>query len=282
MPFANDEYGKLQKVMVSSPKYLSIDEPLNVITESHLLRGNKLDKMRACKEHDEFCSAFRSSNVTVLLGETNSHCVYSMNPRDLGVTTPKGVILGRYLREARWGEERLAELTLYKSKIPIYYKLDRGIFEGGDFMYIDENTALVGCGCRSNMLGIKALELALHDVNLKIIPVNFNKDYLHLDMICNVIAHKVVIFCKEAIPTNILDIFKDKKFKTIEVSKEEVFMHGCNLLNVGNDTIISHPQAANSNLKLKALGFNLLIPDLRELLKSGGGPRCMSFPIERS
>lgn len=281
MPYVTNEYGKLKKVLLSAPKYLSINDPLNIITQEHVDKGNGLNLKRACEEHEEFVNILESYDVKVLMGQTSPRCVYTINPRDLGVTTEKGIIFGRYVREVRWGEERLAEKTLYENKIPIFYILDRGTFEGGDFMYIDKNLALIGHGCRTNPLGIKALELALHDIDLEIIPVDFDEVYLHLDMICNVVGEKAVVLCKEAVPEHVIDIFIKKKFELIDVSKEEVFLHGCNLLSIGNDIIISHPQADNTNKKLKALGFKVEIANLKEVLKSGGGPRCMSFPIER-
>lgn len=281
MPFVNSEFGKLKKVLLCRPEYLRINNPINVIAEKHNKEGNEVDREKACKEHDLFVDAFKSYGVEVLLSKPHVRYPYEVNTRDLGVTTPKGIIFGRFLKPVHWGEHRLAEKTLDENDIPKYYKLDRGTFEGGDFMYIDENTAAVGMGIRTNMLGINALKIALYDVALELIPVDFDEDFLHLDMIFNVIDDKVAIICPEALPDHLLKTLKDKNFELIEVSKEEVFLHACNILNIGNDTIFSHYQANRVNEKLEALGYNVEIIPLKEVLKSGGGPRCMSFPIIR-
>ncbi len=281
MPLVNSEYGKLEKVLLCRPEYLSINNPINVIAEKHSKGGKDVDRERACKEHDEFVEAFRSYDVEVLMAETHPRYPYEVNTRDLGVTTPKGIIFGRYLKPVHWGEHRLAEVVLNKYNIPRFYKLDRGTFEGGDFMYIDDKTAAVGMGIRTNMLGIEALKLALYDTGLKLIPVDFDEDYLHLDMIFNVVGEKVAVICKEAVPDHLLDLLEKKNFELIEVSKEDVFLHACNILSIGNETIFSHHQASEVNEKLKVLGFNVEIIDLKEVLKSGGGPRCMSFPVDR-
>ncbi|OWZ82781.1 hypothetical protein CDO51_12250 [Natranaerobius trueperi] len=148
-------------------------------------------------------------------------------------------------------------------------------------MYLDDQTAAVGIGIRTDMIGIKELELALQDTGIKLIPVDFHKDFLHIDMICNVIAEKLAIVCPEALSTDFMNYLKDKNFQLIEVTKEQVFQHACNLLNIGNDTIISHAKAKDVNYQLSALGFEVIALNLKETLKSGGGPRCMSFPIER-
>ena len=281
MPYAGSEYGKLKKVLLCRPEYLSIKNPLNVIAKAHSQGGADIDIQKACREHDEFAAAFSSYGTEVLLAETNPRCPYGINTRDLGVTTEKGIIFGRFLKPMRWGEERLAENTLQANKVPIFYKMDRGIFEGGDFMYLDNKTAAVGRGIRTDEVGFRSLQLALYDVDLELMPVDFHEDYLHLDMICNVVGERVAVVCPEALPQDFLRLLKGKGFRLIDVTREEVFQHACNLLSIGHDTILSHPQAKRVNTMLKALGFKVEVIDLREVLKSGGGPRCMSFPIDR-
>ena len=88
-----------------------------------LRRGDRVDIDRACKEHDEFVEASKSCGVEVLLAKTHPRYPYEVNTRDLGVTTTKGIIFGRYLKPMHWGEHRLAETTLYENNIPIYYKV---------------------------------------------------------------------------------------------------------------------------------------------------------------
>ncbi|OWZ82782.1 hypothetical protein CDO51_12255 [Natranaerobius trueperi] len=78
---------------------------------------------RACKEHDEFVDVFKSNSVEVIPAEIHQHINYQVNTRDLGVTTPKGIIMGRFFKAIRRGEHRLFEHTLSKYQIPIYHKL---------------------------------------------------------------------------------------------------------------------------------------------------------------
>ena len=278
MARASTEYGRLKKVLVCRPEFLNIETPINVIAEKH---QHTLDVEQACKEHDEFVAAFRAHGVDVLLAETHPRFPYEVNTRDLGVATQKGIVFGRFYSPMRWGEHRLAERTLLNHRIPIFHKMTHGNFEGGDFMYIDDKTAAVGTGIRTDSLGLQALGLALSDLDLELISVDFDEAYLHLDMICNVIGEKVAIVCLEALPDAFVQVLRDKKFELISVSREDVFLHACNLLNIGDDTVLSHRQAQKVNEQLKSLGFHVVELHLNEILKSGGGPRCMSFPVER-
>lgn len=273
------EYGVLKKVLLCSPKFLDISTPINVIAEKH--HETKIDIEKACKEHDEFVEVLRSYGIEVILSEMHPRFPYEVNTRDLGVTTKKGVLFGRFYSPYRWDEHRLAEKTLKEHKISIYSKQHEGTFEGGDFMYIDDSTVAVGTGIRTDSIGLSALKKTFDELNAEIIAVDFEEEYLHLDMILNVVGEKVAVVCKEALPKHIVDTLIQKGFELIEVTREDVFLHKCNLLNIGNNVIISHVQAADVNEKLRKLGFEVVELNLKEVLKSGGGPRCMSFPLNR-
>lgn len=273
------EYGVLKRVLLCSPEFLNISNPINVIAEKY--HKENIDIEKVCIEHNEFVEVLRSYNVEVLFSKTHQRFPYEVNTRDLGVTTKRGVLFGRFFSPYRWGEHRLAEQTLMENNIPIYEQQTAGTFEGGDFMYIDEDTVAVGIGIRTDLIGVNALKNTFKSLNVEVIPVDFEKEYLHLDMILNVVGEKVAIVCKEALPNHIISTLVKKGFKLIEVTKEDVFLHKCNLLNIGNNVIISHVQADDVNNKLKKIGFEVVVLHLKEILKSGGGPRCMSFPLKR-
>lgn len=277
--YQRNEYGKLKKVLLCQPDYLKILQPINVIQEKHSV--NNIDTELACKEHQQFIKALEDEGVEVILGKNHERYPYEVNTRDLGVTTPKGIVFGRFFSPLRWGEHRLIEQTFQEEDIYIYDKHTEGTFEGGDFMYIDENTVAIGIGIRTDLVGVRQLENTLSDLGIEVIPVDFPEEYLHLDMIMNVIGEKTAVLCEEALPTHIVDTLKEKGFTLINVSKEDVFLHKCNLLSIGDNTIISHNQAEDINEQLQQLGFRVIQLNLKEVLKSGGGPRCMSFPLLR-
>lgn len=273
------EYGILKKVLLCRPEYLQITKPINVIQEKH--EESNIDNLIACEEHDEFINTLEKEGVEVVLADTHERFPYAVNTRDIGVTTPKGIVFGRFESPYRWGEHRLVERTFKRHKIYAHETHSSGTFEGGDFMYIDENTVALGIGTRTDMNGVRQLENTFNELDMNFITVDFEEEYLHLDMIMNVIGRKTAVICEEALPAHIIETLKDKKFTLIKVSKEDVFLHKCNLLSIGNDTILSHSQAKDVNQKLENLGFRVIELSFKEALKSGGGPRCMSFPLLR-
>lgn len=277
--YQRTEYGTLKKVLLVKPDHLKILKPINVIQEKHSQKN--IDTEKACEEHQQFVKALEDEGVEVILGKSHERFPYEVNTRDLGVTTPKGIVFGRFNTPYRWGEHRLIEETFKENNIFIHEHYMDGTFEGGDFMYLDENTAAVGIGTRTDMVGVRNLANTLSDFDIEVIPVDFEEEYLHLDMIMNVIGEKTAVICEEALPADFVNYLKEKDFTLINVSREDVFLHKCNLLSVGNKTIMSHNQAEDVNKQLEELGFKVIQLNLKEVLKSGGGPRCMSFPLIR-
>jgi len=279
MYIAQNEYGTLHKVLLCPPKHLNIDEPINVVAEKYQQGG--IDLERAANQHAVYVETLRQQGVEVILAETDSHYKYQLNTRDLGATTPKGIIFGRFLLSNRWGEHRLAEKTFAREGVHVYHKIPAGNFEGGDFVFINEKKVAVGTGIRTDLLGIKCLEVALHDAGLEIIPVDFEEKYLHLDMLFNVIAEKTVVVCREALPDHLLELIEREGFDTIDISEEEAFNHGTNILSLGSKRLISHTKIPHLNEVFTGKGFTVISLEMDELQKSGGGPRCMSFPVHR-
>lgn len=275
-----NEYGELKKVLLCPPDYLNINEPINVVAEKYQSEG--IDLERAHKQHKIYIKTLEEQGVTVYLSQTDKRYNYQINTRDLGVTTKKGIIFGRFLLAKRWGEHRLVEKTFAQEGIPIFQQIPAGNFEGGDFVYIDDKRAAVGTGIRTDPLGVKCLEIALHDAGLEIIPVDFHEKYLHLDLLFNMVGEKTAVICREGLPPHFLDILDGEGFDTIEISVEDAFDHGTNFLPIGKKTIISHTKIPYINEQLTKRGFKVISLELDELQKSGGGPRCMSFPLLRN
>ena len=276
-----NEYGTLKKVLLCAPDNLSIDEPINVVAEKYHREGG-VDVERAKRQHQVFVQTLRQEGIQVILAETDRRSNYQLNTRDLGVATRKGIVFGRFLLPKRWGEHRLAERTFAREGIPVFHQIPAGNFEGGDFVYINPRQAAVGTGSRTDLLGIKGLEVALHDAGLDFITVDFEEKFLHLDMIFNMAAENVAVICTEALPQDFLELLDRENFSLIDISPKEALDHGTNFLPIGKNTIMSHTKSPRVNEELERRGLRVVPLELDELQKSGGGPRCMSFPLLRA
>ena len=58
-------------------------------------------------------------------------------------------------------------------------------------------------------------------------------------------------------------------------------MHGCNLQALGDHRVLSLKRNSLVNAELTKHGMEVIELDITEILKAGGGPHCMTFPLIR-
>lgn len=274
------EYGRLRKVALCKPDYyrwLPINEPATKV----IREGQTFELGEARKQHREFSDMLISAGVDVLTIECRKGCHYQVYTRDIGVSTKKGVLLGRFRESLRKGEEDFAEEAFTKEGIPILGRALKGSLEGGDIHYVDDETVAIGVGARSTIEGIKAAEKAFKGLDLRIIPVEFPEKYLHLDLLFVVIGERICVACIESLPNAFIEILRDKRFTILEVSEDEAMELKNNVLSLDGKTVVSFKQNMKLNEKMEALGFEVLKPEINIFTRGGGGPRCLTFPLER-
>ena len=154
-------------------------------------------------------------------------------------------------------------------------------FEGGDFWYLDEYTLAHGVIARTDWDGFQNVRRQVNELGYEMIGVPCDRPNLHLDMCFNIVADKLAVVCKDALPSNFLAMLKKRGFQLINVEQEEVYLHHANLQCLGNDRVISFKSNKLVNEQMRAYGLKVIEVDLKEILKGGGGPHCMSFPLER-
>ncbi|XER11143.1 Arginine deiminase [Sporomusa aerivorans] len=167
-------------------------------------------------------------------------------------------------------------------RIPCIARCTEGYFERGDFWFLDEYTLVVGLVQRTDQAGFYSIVSQLEKLGYILIPVPCPQDNLHLDMCFNIAAEKVAVVCPEALPEPFLQNLKKRKFILIEVSQADVFHHHCNIQALGNGKVLSFHNNKMVNRQLSALGLDIVTVDLYEMLKCGGGPHCMTFPLKRA
>lgn len=74
---------------------------------------------------------------------------------------------------------------------------------------------------------------------------------------------------------------KKQEIEIIPVEEEAIFKHGCNLQALGNHRVMSLKQNTYVNRELEKRGMTVIELDITEILKAGGGPHCMTFPLVR-
>jgi N-dimethylarginine dimethylaminohydrolase len=274
------EYAPLCRVAVCRPTFYELRRPINVIQAGNVADGGRVSSERAMAEHAELVATLRTAGAEIVEVVPDPCFPYQINTRDAGLGTPNGLILGRFRLADRRGEEEQLRRAFAGVGGRLLGAARDAAFEGGDFVALDRGRAAVGLGARTEAGALSELR-ALLGPTVELIGVPFEARYLHLDMIFNVIAERLALACRAALPPEFLDRLARDGFRLLEVSEAEVFRHGCNVLAVGDGRIISHTGNGRVNDLLRAEGLEVTEVEVSELAKSGGGPRCLTLPLHR-
>ena len=153
--------------------------------------------------------------------------------------------------------------------------------EGGDFWMIDEHTLAFGQVDRTDQAGVDNLRDQLQKFGYTVVGVPCPPDNLHLDMIFNIVAPQVALACIDQLPYNFLQMLRRRNFELIPVASEDMYKHGCNVQCIGDGKVIAIKKNKHINDKMRALGLEVIDVPLDQILHAGGGPHCLTQPIER-
>jgi N-dimethylarginine dimethylaminohydrolase len=146
---------------------------------------------------------------------------------------------------------------------------------------LDESTLVIGAGNRSTVEGIEDVAEIMRPHGIEVVPVPFEMKWNHLDVIFAVVADKVCLYCAEGLPDSYQSWLRERGWRLVAVPVEEVMKTGCNVLALGDGRILSFAENQIVNGMLRAEGFDVLEPHLREFTKMGGGPHCLTFELAR-
>lgn len=278
--YNNSALTPLKRVVLCPPTYFNF-EPINVITEDWLEKGESADVEAFKREHRELARAYEENGVEVIMMEPTPGLPYEVYARDFGAAVAEGVVMGRFREPCRTGESEKYEAKLKELGVPIVARCTSGAFEGGDFWFLDEYTIAQGIVARTDWDGFANVRRQLEEKGYAVVGVPCRRDNLHLDMCFNIVAENVAVACTEALPDTFLAMLDRRGFTLIDVPQEGVYRHYCNLQNIGHDKVISFENNKAVNKAMEALGITVIKPHLEQILKGGGGPHCMTFPLER-
>jgi N-dimethylarginine dimethylaminohydrolase len=275
-----NSHGRLRKVLLCPPDYYHELE-ISEIAHRTVQGGEGVDLARAKEMHRGLTETFDAAGVQVEWEEPHANHVWQVYTRDFGVNTPAGVLIGKYRYEPRWGDEEFAIEALERVGATIVGRVQKGAVEGGDCWLLDESTLVIGSGNRSTLEGIVNATEILKPHGIDVVPVEFDPQWNHLDMIFAVVAEKLAIYSPDGVPESYVRFLRDRGWRLIAVPRDQVMRTGCNVFALGDGRVVSFAENEAVSAMLEAEGFEVLTPPLREFTKMGGGPHCLTFEVQR-
>lgn len=269
-----NEYGVLQKVILCEPKHMTIRDVINDTQKHFKNEGIHIEK--AMEQHKKFVNVLKENNIEVILLPPAKKYPEQVFTRDIGFTLGHTIFVADMASNIRQGEEDILKNWL-KGEEASYYNIIGDQIEGGDVI-IDGGTIYVGISARTNETSINHLRRLLPTFDIISIP--FQNQYLHLDCVFNIISPTEALIYPGVIDKKQQKLLASR-YDLIEVTKEEQFTLGTNVLSIGNKKVISLPVNKNVNHELRKKGYDVIEVDITEIIKSGGSFRCCTMPLVR-
>ena len=271
----------LRRVLVRWPHPAALDH-----WREYGWRGRP-DAARIAAEHDGLCAALAEAGAEVVVSEAasdgNPDAVYVYDP---ALVAPGGAVLLRPGKEGRRNETDAMEGDLRRAGVSILGRLSPpALAEGGDTLWLDEGTLVVGIGCRTNTAGASALAEALPDVD--VIPVDLPHfrgpgEVLHLLSLISPIDRDLALVHLPLMPTRLVQLLEARGVRFVHVAEEELDTLGCNVLALAPRVALAVAGNGETRRRLEAAGVEVRTYDGQELsLKGDGGPTCLTRPLER-
>jgi N-dimethylarginine dimethylaminohydrolase len=278
---ADSECGLLRDVLVCDPRnyrWLAT----SAISKATLASGATFDAALAADQHVELVAAFEANGVNVHRLEADPSLPYQVFTRDSSMMTASGPIVTQMAQPWRRGEYAPVIRFYEGAGIPIREMITAGSIEGGDITTIEPGCVLIGNGEeRTQIAAAKQYAGWIEDDGWEVRIEPFPGQYVHIDVLVDVIAPKLAAVCVDAASGGLVRWLRDRGFEILEVSVEDAFALGVNIVSLGNDRVISPAASGHLNDALRANGIEVIEVDLSMFTMGGGGPHCLTQALRR-
>ena len=248
-----------------------------------------VDHARTEREHVAFCGLLEQGGAEVVLaGPDEAGLLDAIFAYDPSLITDAGAILLRPGKELRLPEVDLAERSYLQLGIPIIARIEApGTVEGGDTVWLDEQTLAVGRGYRTNDEGIRQLRRALEPHGIEVMTVDLPHwrgpgECLHLMSFISPVADRLAVVYLPLMSVPFVEELQRRGFSFIEVPDEEFETHGCNVLALAPKQVLVCNGSPVTRARLEAAGCSVVVYEGGEISHNrAGGPTCLTRPILR-
>lgn len=246
------------------------------------------DFARAIADSDAFEAVIASAGAEILrLPPRPGVTLDSIYVRDASIVSPAGVILAGMGKPARAGEPDAQRAAFEQWGIPIAGAIvPPGRLEGGDVVWLDERTFVVGRGYRTNDEGIRQVRAILGpSIDVVVVPLPHWRgpgDVFHLMSILSPVDRDLAVVYSPLLPVPFREWLLDRGIGFVEVPEAEFETMACNVLAIAPRRCVMVDGNPATRARLERAGAQVTVYDGREIsLKGGGGPTCLTRPIER-
>jgi dimethylargininase len=270
--------GALERVLVRSP------HPHAAESWQELGWRAAPDPNALALEHEAFCALLHDAGAAVVRGAGDPDNLDSIYAFDPALMTRDGVLLLRPGKLARQREPETFERLL--ADVPVVGRLaDPALADGGDTLWLDERTLLVGRSYRTNDAGIAAIRAALPNTEVLAFDLPHLRgagEVLHLLSLVSPLADDLAVAYLPLLPARLVELLAERGIELVEVPDEEFETMGPNVLALAPRVGLAVDGNVETRRRLEQAGVEVRVYRGRELSKGDGGPTCLTFPLRRT
>jgi len=284
-----NEYSALQLVAVRRAEN-AFSNHARLDAEWQKLRFHQRPILEAAiHEHQAFRILLQSTGARLIELENDERLTLdSIYTRDNIIVSPGGLILCNMGRASRTAEGPLNAAAYINQGFNVLGHIEApGTLEGGDFIWLDEKTAAVALGPRTNQAGIEQLHNLLgRDVDLHVVPlpeIGHPDDVLHLMSIISPVDKDLAVAYRPMMPATFIDWLTARGIQFVDVPEVEFLPMGCNVLALAPRRVLMLENLPVTRARLEAAGCIVETYKGLEISRKGeGGPTCLTRPLVRS
>lgn len=246
------------------------------------------DTSELLKEHEQFINLLESLGCQVDVAPSVEGLVDAVYMHDPMIMTPHGAILLRMAKPVRSPEPAEFRKDLERIGVPILGQLTEPAFaDGGDKVWLDAKTLLIGHGYRTNQAGIDQIRAMLAPFGVDVFSFDLPhyegpSAVLHLMSVLSPIAHDKAVVYEPLAPVRLLQFLESRGISWFTVSEKEMLTQGANILTIRPNVVVLAAGNPEIEGKLREGGVELhVFAGNNVAVKGDGGPTCLTAPLVR-
>lgn len=246
------------------------------------------DPAAAAAEHAAFRAVLADAGADVVVASDlvpgDPDAIYAYDPVLL---TDRGAVLLSMGKAERRAEPETMGLVLETLGIPTIAALEPpACAEGGDMLWVDETTLLLGMGYRTNEQGAAAIRRALEpstDVVAVDLPHrNGPSECLHLMSLLSPLDRDLALGYLPLMPVRLVTLLQERGIELIDVPDDEFDSMAPNVLALGPRVALALDGNPETRRRMEDAGVGVHTYVGNEISRKGdGGPTCLTRPLER-